>query len=170
MTVLAAVAVAVSITLYCFKHKEHFHGFAKSSATAELYQHAAVAADSVRCSEMGGYLICMYSNFVLWLCFFFLCLCVIFCTNMLFWKIFNLIIQIISDFLISLIVLILPAFRVAKNGIKHDVWKKEPFQFWKTCLTFISFNNIFQVSHQFSEYHIQFWGEYLRWSFFCKNR
>lgn len=75
MTVLAAVAVAVSITLYCFKHKEHFHGFAKSSATAELYQHAAVAADSVRCSEMGGYLICMYSYFVSMIMFFSLFVC-----------------------------------------------------------------------------------------------
>jgi len=53
MTVLAAVAVAVVITLYCYKHKIHFHGVHKSLTDAELYQHGAVAADSVRCSEIG---------------------------------------------------------------------------------------------------------------------
>lgn len=53
VTVLAAIAVAVVITLYCFKSKHHFHGVPKSSANAELYQNGAVAADSVRCSEIG---------------------------------------------------------------------------------------------------------------------
>jgi len=53
MTVLAAVAVAVVITLYCFNHKHHRHGIPKSSATAELYKHGAVAADAVTCSEIG---------------------------------------------------------------------------------------------------------------------
>ena len=54
MTVLAAVAVAVVITLYCFNHKHHRHGIPKSSATAELYKHGAVAADAVTCSEIGN--------------------------------------------------------------------------------------------------------------------
>lgn len=53
LTVLAAVAVAVVITLYCFKHKNHFHGIPKSQANAELYQHGAVATDAVKCSEIG---------------------------------------------------------------------------------------------------------------------
>lgn len=53
LTVLAAVAVAVVITLYCFKHKSHFHGVQKTQANAELYQHAAVATDAVKCSEIG---------------------------------------------------------------------------------------------------------------------
>lgn len=52
LTVLSAVAVAVMITLYCFQHK-HYHGIPKSAANAELYEHGAVAADSVRCSEIG---------------------------------------------------------------------------------------------------------------------
>eukprot|EP00794_Sanderia_malayensis_P014206 gene14206-15688_t len=53
MTVLAAIAVAVAITLYCFGHKKHSHGVLRSPDAAELYQHGAVAADSVTCSEVG---------------------------------------------------------------------------------------------------------------------
>lgn len=53
MTVLAAIAVAVAITLYCFGHKKHNHGILRSPDAAELYQHGAVAADSVTCSEVG---------------------------------------------------------------------------------------------------------------------
>ena len=48
MKVLAvAVAVAVVTALYCFKHKHQFHGKAK------MYQHGAVATDTVRCSKIG---------------------------------------------------------------------------------------------------------------------
>ena len=54
LTVLAAVAVAVVITLYCFKHKSHYHGVRKTQANAELYQHGAVATDAVKCSEIGN--------------------------------------------------------------------------------------------------------------------
>ena len=56
LTVLAAIAVAVAITLYCFGHKRHNHGTLKSPDAAELYQNGAVAADAVTCSEIGIYL------------------------------------------------------------------------------------------------------------------
>ena len=55
MTVLAAVALAVAITFYCFKHKKHSHGVPTSPNAAEMYQHGAVAADAVTCSEIGKY-------------------------------------------------------------------------------------------------------------------
>lgn len=51
---LAAIAVAVAITLYCFGHKRHHHGVLKSPDAAELYKNAAVAADTVTCSEIGS--------------------------------------------------------------------------------------------------------------------
>ncbi|XP_065664152.1 glutathione hydrolase 1 proenzyme [Hydra vulgaris] len=53
LTVLAAVSVAVTITLYCYKHPRHFPEIIKSALNAELYQHGAVAADAIRCSIIG---------------------------------------------------------------------------------------------------------------------
>ena len=56
VTVCAAIAVAVVITLYIFENKRHFHGYETKEA-AELYENAAVSADAVTCSEIGTNLI-----------------------------------------------------------------------------------------------------------------